>query len=223
MASRDLEVEGILRRIQISFPDTDDSSQDFDVQVLEDDDDDDEHEIWRDIGHSWDEYFGEVCVLRLDTQLEEPVLDCWCLFITLQQWFDSGASRDLACLVLEDVDGEEEKFRRIGTIVFKHTLALKMRYWMAGDLGDNVWNKIQDAINRRQNQLRPDRRRAEDSEYDSEAPAAADSNEPANAADVEAEKRLEGIDALYQFDDLIDSKRFDGLFDQLEPVRLTIV
>ena len=49
-----LEVEGILRRIQVSFPDKTGDSQDFDVKVLEDDDDDDgdEYEMWRNIGNS---------------------------------------------------------------------------------------------------------------------------------------------------------------------------
>tara|TARA_R110002033_G_scaffold154169_1_gene190613 strand:+ start:140 stop:475 length:336 start_codon:yes stop_codon:yes gene_type:complete len=97
--------------------------------------------------------------MNLDTPLEDAFLDCWCIFITIQQWYDSTASRDFACLVLEDTDGEEETFRRIGTMVFKHNLGLKMRYWMTRDLNENVWNDIEKLISNRQYRLRVDRKR----------------------------------------------------------------
>lgn len=144
-----LEVEGILRHTQLSFQDTTGDSQDLDFKVLEDYNDADEYEMWQEIGHSWNEYFGDACVLSLDTPLEEAILDCWCLFITIQQCFDSTASRYLACLVLKDSDGEEEIFRRIGIVVFKHNLGPKMRYWMTRDLDENDWNAIEKMINNR--------------------------------------------------------------------------
>lgn len=127
--SSTLEVEGILRRIQMSFDEELQHEMDFDVTVFENyGDEDSEYEEWRDIGNSWDDYLGHMCSLELDEELEEPVLDCYCLIVTIEQWFDRTSSRDLACLLLQPVDDDMKVFRRIGTIVFKHTFALKMRY-----------------------------------------------------------------------------------------------
>ncbi|KAK0104778.1 hypothetical protein ONS95_005048 [Cadophora gregata] len=206
--------------LNILFPDPE--TPDFDVKVLEDDDDETDYETWREIGPSWDEFFGEACVLSLDSELEEPILDCWCLFVAFQQWFDSSASRDLSCLLLQDVDGAEETFRRIGTIVFKHTPALKMRYWMTHDLKESMWKDIERIISNRQNKLRPDPNRAGDSEDDTEIEDDA-KNVTAGTMVRDAGKQLEVVDALYQFDDIIASKELDKLFDRLEPVKLVIV
>ena len=106
-----LEVEGILRRVQVSFQDTAGNSQDLDVQVLEDDNHAGEYEMWREIGYSWDEYFGDACVLSLDTPLEEAILDSWCLFITIQQWFDSTTSEISLVLFLRTLMAKKRHFR----------------------------------------------------------------------------------------------------------------
>ncbi|KAL2073917.1 hypothetical protein VTL71DRAFT_11243 [Oculimacula yallundae] len=201
-----LKVEGVLRQIRISFEEDEQSAPDFIVKVFEGTSSDgSSYEEWRTIGNSWDDVFGVICELELDSELEETetFLDCFCLFVTLQQWFDSGASRDLACLLLQPVGDDMETFRRVGTIVFKYTFALKMRYWTARDIEDDIWDSLESIISNVQLKLRSDlSREAKDV---NEIPGAENPSDTTRDTKLIAEKQRQDIDALYQFDNIINS------------------
>ena len=125
LASGILTVNGIMRRIKIKISD---NHKDFDLSV------DDDLETPRDlrlIGHSWDEYKGNNCILRVDGTLRSLDLDFYALFIKYEQWKHSNqqSERELTCLLLA-ASGDGTLQRR-GTLTLHDRFALKMRYRVA--------------------------------------------------------------------------------------------
>lgn len=211
--SSTLKVEGILRRIQLSFGYETDI---FKVSVLDHEGD---NEGMRAIGSSWDEYNGDMCRLELDAPLEGPDLDCFCIFITIQQWSDGGSNRDIACLLLERVSEEGSNFTRIGTLVLEDLYALKMRYRPHLDVEEDSWKVIQRHIKHMQDQaIQAEKKQMEKrGEGQSEAtPKEATKDTTSNAA----RKHPQGPDSLYHFDDAISHMY---CFERLSPQILTIV
>lgn len=208
-----LEMEGILRRIQLSI---EYETNNFKVSVVDHEGD---NEGMHSIGSSWDEYYGDMFELSLDAPLEGPDLDCFIIFITIQQWGDVSNDRDIACLLLKRVSGEGSTFSRIGTLILNDLYALKMRYRLNVDVEEDEWKVIQNDIQNMQGQAIQAEKKQTEKRGDgrSEAiPNDATGDTTLNAA----RKYLQGPGALYQFDDVISHR---VCFEKLSPQMLTIV
>lgn len=115
VSSGRLTVTGYLRSVHLSF-----GSESFALSVY------DNSQRLRKIGHSWDEYVGDKCKIRLDDYLDSEELDCFCLFVRMKQWKDHNCERNIACLLLQKTSTGE--FQRLGTLDLGDEFALKMRY-----------------------------------------------------------------------------------------------
>ena len=91
--------------------------------------------------------YGNMCTRKLDAPLEERDLDCFCTFITIQQWNHQTSYRKIACLLLKLVGVEGSNFTRIGTLVLEDLYALKMQYRLHVDVEEDSWKVMQRHIN----------------------------------------------------------------------------
>ena len=214
LESGTLEVEGILRRVQLSF---EYETQLFNVSVLDHEGD---NEGLRAIGSSWDEYYGDMCKLQLDAVVEEPDLDCFCIFITIQQLSDQSSYREIGCLLLKRVGEEGSTFTRIGTLVLMDLYALKMRYRLDEDVEEDDWEVIQRRIEDVQDQAIQAEKQQKKKRGEGQSEAAPTDATGDTTSNVARKKHPQGLDALYQFDDAIDD--LDWL-ERLSPQILTIV
>lgn len=143
MKSASLELEGVLRRIHLSF----DGTKNFEISVF--DHKGETPEMSRAIRFSWNEYHGDMCKLILDTLYVLPgpwieskfVLDCFCLFVTIKQSTQRNGPSDhqISCLMLQRVRGEGNSFTRIGTLMLKDLYGLRMRYQLREGIVDVYW------------------------------------------------------------------------------------
>ena len=113
----------MLRHIKVFLTE---SSSVFDLSVL---DYEGSNERVRAIGPSWNEFWGDRCLLELDNSSEDPVLDRFILFVTMDQWGDTESSREIACLLLQHCGKKNgTKFTRFGTLVLHDLFGVKMKY-----------------------------------------------------------------------------------------------
>ena len=209
-----LEMKGIIRHIRIAFKAR---SSVFDLSVLDDDTSD---ERVRAIGHSWDKPSGDRCILELDALPRGPVWNCFAVFITIQQWKDTESCRDIACLLLERCNSNGSKFIRIGTLVLHDMYGLKMRYETPKDLDEDVWEEIrQDIISAQDPIIETEKKRRQIEDGDA---SVTDAGNAVASMNLESRRQpLQGIKALYQFDD-DETSRTHGL-RKLAPQIVSIV
>ena len=197
-----LDLEGFLRRIRISF-----TSDLFNISVY---DHEDKSEEMRTLGPSWEPYLGDFCQLNLDSKIEKRDLDCFCLFITVNQYNGmQGSSRDVACLLLKRIDEDSNQFTRIGTLLLKDLYALKMRYKPILDVKEDAWKSFQKEIKDHQDNATKAQEKRTNKRVEGTT----------HTASATAHNRPQGADALYHFDD-INTQR-EG-FERLTPQVLTI-
>ena len=208
-----LEVEGILRSIRLCF---EDQSEMFDLSVL---DHEGSNERMRAIGPYWNEYWGKKCTLELDTVPQDPLLDCFALFIMVHQWKDSESCRDIACLLLQRCGKKGGKFTRVGTLVLNDLYGLKMRYKMRKKFSEDAWEGMRRRIQIAQDSIiEAEKKRTQEKERDQSDVAVEDATDD-TTSDTTREP-LQGVDALYQYDEEISY--VDGL-ERLAPKIVTIV
>ena len=212
-----LEVEGMLRHIRVVLTE---SSSVFDLSVL---DYEGSNERVRAIGPSWNEYWGKRCTLELDKGSRDPVLDCFALFVTMHQWGDTESSREIACLLLQQCGKKKGiKFTRIGTLVLYDLFGLKMRYRVREkSIDEDAWEGMKKRIQTAQDAIveaeKKKRTREEERDQREIVPEDATSD---MTSDAPQQPPLQGVDALYQFDDEICHT--DNL-ERLTPQIITIV
>ena len=208
VSSGTLVMGGVLRRVQLSFEVL---TNNFSLSVLD-------HEGGngriRTVGSSWDNYQGDMCTLDLDAPLEGPLLDCLCLFVTIEQWSDHGSHRDIACLVLKTLDKKGAKYARIGTLVLGDLYALKMRYRLQRTITEKDWKNLQKHIASVQDQVVQVEKECEKERGEGKAEDEPSDDTGGPILDA-AQGHRRGLDALYQFDDTISHiKRFERLSPQ---------
>jgi hypothetical protein len=117
-------------------------------------------------------------------------IDCFCMFITIQQWIDRYSHRTISCLLLQQLP-EKNVFTRLGKLVLDDLYALKMRYNV--DVDEDRWKILQEDI--------------ADSQVEAINEAADEGLRAREAATNDItkldEKLPEGLDALYQFDGIL--------------------
>lgn len=208
-----LEVKGILRHIQIVLKQR---SKIFDLSVL---DHEGKIEHTRAIGPSWNEYSGDLCTLELDATSRDPLLDCFAVFITIHQWKDVESCREISCLLLQRCGKKGSKFTRIGTLVLGDLYGLKMRYETSKKTNENSWEGMQKRIQSAQDPIiEAEKKRTREKERDVVETSAEDAT--SNTTKDTHRQCLEGVDALYQFDNEIESI---GNLQRLAPQVITIV
>ena len=205
-------LEGILRRIQLSFLY---ETNVFKVSVVDHEGD---NEGMRAIGSSWDEYYGDMRKLELDAPLGGPDLECFIIFITIQRSSDVR-NRDTACLLLKRVSGEGSTFSRISTLILNALYALKMQYRLHVDVEEDDWKVIQKDIEVLQGQAIQAEKK--ETEKRGEGRSKATPNDATGDTTLNATRNhLQGPGALYQFDDVISHR---VCFEKLSLQILTIV
>ena len=193
-----LEIKGFLRHIKIWFRER---TNIFDLSVL-DHEADNEHT--RAIGPSWHEYWGDVCILELDSIARDSPLDCFAFFITIHQSKDTESGRIIACLLLQRRGKKGSKFTRIGTLVLNDLYGLKMLYKVHQTLDEDVWEGMQNRIKAAQEPItEAEKKRKQEKESDEREAAEEDATTDTTTATHR--EVLEGVDALYQFDNEIES------------------
>ena len=212
-----LEVKGMLRHIRIFLTK---SSSPFNLSVL---DYEGSNERVRAIGPSWNKIWGDRCLLELDNGPSDPVLDCFALFVTMDQLRDTESSREIACLLLQHRGKKKgTKFTRIGTLVLHDLFGLKMRYRVRGkSIDEDVWEGMRERIQIAQDAIveekKEKRTREEERDQRETVPEDATSD---MTSDALQQPPLQGVDALYRFDDEIC--HIDNL-ERLTPQIITIV
>ncbi|CAJ2499870.1 Uu.00g027230.m01.CDS01 [Anthostomella pinea] len=174
-----MEVEGVLRRIQLTFTQGSATSH---IAVLDERDDTDrtqEERTYRDIGPTWEAEVGDHAFLYLDRMPEDTTLYCHCLLVSIQPHASYMGSRPInertiGCLLLQylgdqsekDADGEPlPRNRRIGTLHLKDLYASKMRYTFSEDEdepSDVTWEDAQHFIYTVQNAVHQKEEREKD-------------------------------------------------------------
>lgn len=214
-----IEIEGILRRIRVTVDE--ENVRRFTVDLLQ------PHPhggfATMSIGESWDEYLGTMCQMWLDTQMEDYVFECYCLFIAYYEWgpdrYDSIGK--LNCLLLESIDDESSTFARIGRMMLEDLYALKMRYEVKEeggehlpiDVDDDDWKVLQQAVAMKRNPVlekqaeernkKREERRKKRKDSDSDGDEGASITERLNDVSI-AENQPQGIDALYHCDEPLE-------------------
>ena len=216
-----LEMEGILRRIQVSFGY---ETNVFKICVLDheggiDSDDEGNDERMRTIGSSWHEYYGDMCTIELDALLDGPNLDCFCMFTTIQQKGSHDSYREIACLLLKRIGEEGNTFTRIGTMVLGDLCALKMRYRLHMEVEEDDWKAIQNHIRVVQDQAIQDAKMQTEKRSEGQSEAVSEKGTGHPTLDV-TQKHPQGPDALYQFDETL---RPIHDFERLSPQTLAMV
>ena len=163
LKSASLTISGVLRRVRMSFK-MGDPIQYFELSVF------DNEEDRRLIGPSQDDYEGALCSIELDEHLDNPQTECFCLFVAIEQWSDRGSYRDIGCLLLVPVQGENT-FRRIGMLNLRDLYALKMRYRLKANLPDDleseVWQALANRVSRdNYEDVRKSKKKQEQTEQD---------------------------------------------------------
>lgn len=194
-----VSVEGVLRLIQLTFQEESDI---FELSVLDDGDNNNEMRI---IGPSWDEYYGDMCTLGIDAPFREPISECFCLFITIDQWGDRasrGSRRRIACLLLQRSSEGDSVYARIGTLVLEDLYALKLRYRsMHTDAEEDFWVKLQSRTKDIQDSIiEADKKREEVGSDDCEEGVSKYQHDAIYASSSGIREVMQGLDALYQFD-----------------------
>ncbi len=208
-----LEVKGMLRHIQIVLKDR---SNNFDLSVL---DHEGNIEHTRTIGPSWTKSRRDLCTLELDARSRNPLVDCFALFITIHQWKDVESCREIACLLLQRCGKKGSKFTRIGTLVLGDLYGLKMRYEIVKNTNEDSWEGMQERIQSAQDPIiEAEKKRTREKERDDGETAAEDATTD-TTMDIRRQ-RLEGVDALYQFDTKIESI---GNLQRLAPQIIIII
>ena len=206
-----LEVKGMLRHIQIVLKDR---SNNFDLSVL-----DHEGNIARAIGPSWTKSRGDLCTLELDARSRNPLVDCFALFITIHQWKDVESCREIACLLLQRCGKKGSKFTRIGTLILGDLYGLKLRYEIFKNTNEDSWKEMQGRIQSAQDPIiEAEKKRTREKEGHDGETAAEDATSDTTMETYR--QSLEGVNALYQFDNEIES--IDNL-QRLAPQVITIV
>ena len=212
-----LKVKGILRHIRLLLTE---SSSVFDLSVL---DYKGSSERVRAIGPSWNEFWGDRCPLELDNGSRSPVLDCFALFVTMHQWGDTESSREIACLLLQHCGKKKgTKFTRIGTLVLHDLFGLKMRYRVREEsIDEDAWEGMRKRIQITQDPIveAEKKKLTREEERDQRETVPEDSASDITS-DAPQQPPLQGVDALYQFDDEICHT--DNL-ERLTPQIITIV
>lgn len=149
-----LELEGVVRKIRIS---SNEETGLFELSVLDHEAD----EEMRYIGLSWVSYEGDLCKLELDSRIKSLDLECFCLFVIIQQWSDRTSNRDISCLLLQPSENREGVYERIGTLKLNDLYALKMRYQYVEKVEEQKWVEMQGVIGGVQDDIIRERREKE--------------------------------------------------------------
>ncbi|KAK4957991.1 hypothetical protein LTR10_004416 [Elasticomyces elasticus] len=105
------------------------------------------------VGPHWHDYEGFLFELKCDRILEDPTLDCYCLFVSTKMVGSLGKSwTELSALLLKP--DEQGEWHRIGIITFKDFYALQVRYAMTKPLTKSktrgLWKKKHEQVREHQ-------------------------------------------------------------------------
>jgi hypothetical protein len=228
-----LQVEAILRRIRITelvpldLQTGTTTTRNTSLAVWDPDGEENENDDeMRVIGKLWDEDEGEMARVRFDRDQQSSTVDCFCLFIQLNQWGSCDHyTRELGCILLQR--RADETYHRIGVLFLNVLFAFKMAYCPALEseepISEESWKSWFDRIKERQGTIYNYRQILEAKKHNGEAV----SEQEEENLKVLSRTLEPGAAALYFYDEVMCSEEMreelHDKWDRLDPQTVVIV